>query len=246
MLLLLLAISLLIASPAWAAIVCENETATSTVADPQTLNYTPGAGTNRVLIVNVHYRDTDADNTTISGVTSTAGGTFNHYGTASSVGGGADLVGAMYYSTDFADGVQTISVDYSGSVLQGYVAAFVCTGVNTADPFRDTAATATGTTTTATVNVTGTSTLDLVIDNATIGTLDAGVSPTLGADQTQMYNVNLGGDNAEAVASSEPGNGGTVTMSWTNLTGINSWSIVAGALVEATSTRRSSAPVMFP
>lgn len=238
---------LIIPLHAWGAIVCNNETATSTLADPQTLNYTPDAGSNRVLIVNIHYRDTDADNTTISGVTSSAGGTFDHYGTASATGGGADIVAAIYYSTDFADGAQTISVDYSGAVLQGYVAAYTCTGVNTSNPFRAVAVTNTGTTTTATVDVTGTLASDLVIDAASITALDAGVAPTLGADQTQMYNVALGGDNADMVASSEPGNGGTVTMSWTTLTGINAWATVAGALVEPiAASRRPQMPLMMP
>ena len=148
-LILTLSFLLLLASPSWAAIVCGNETFTPgnpPAANPQTQSYTPDAGSNRVVIVVAGYRDTDADDTSITGVTSSAGGTFNNYGSIRVEGdAGADYYVTLYYSTDFVDGAQTLSVTYSTTVLQGYIASYTCTGVNTSSPFRSAAVTAVGT-----------------------------------------------------------------------------------------------------
>ena len=220
-------------SPAWAAVVCGNETFTGgnpPGANPQTQAYTPDAGSNRVVIVVAGYRDSDADDTSVTGVTSSAGGTFTNYGSIRVEGdAGADYYVTLYYSTNFVDGAQTLSVTYSTTVLQGYIASYTCTGVNTSSPFRSAAVTNSAISATASVDVTGTVAGDLVIDALTAGELSAGINPTLGAGQTSMYNTTIGGDNLDAAGSTEPG-GGTITMDWTSLTGSNGWAIIAGAL----------------
>lgn len=234
---LMLGFWFLLASPAWAAVACGNETSqNATTTDPATIAYTPDAGSNRVLIVVADVQDNDADNISISSVTSSAGGTFNLYGTVTFVVSTADLRTAIYWSTDFVDGAQTISVDWSSAPIRSSLKAYTCTGVDTAfganGPFRNNAVTATDTTTTATVDVTGTSATDLVIDAMIASQLNAGVAPTVGAGQTEMYNIVIATDNIDTAGSTEPGNGGTVTMSWTSLTGVEGWGTVAGALVE--------------
>jgi hypothetical protein len=119
---------------------------------------------------------------------------------------------------------------------------YVCTGVRTSNPWRSgTASTNTGTATTATVDV-GSAVGDLVIDNLATGALNAGVSPTLGGGQTTMYNAASNGDNLDVAGSTEPG-ATTVTMSWTSLTGVESWAIIGGSLVPFTAS--PSSPILF-
>ena len=128
-------------TPAYGAVVCNAETATSgnPPANPMTLVATPDAGSNRVWIIISHIRDTDADNTTVT-VSSSAGGTFTSYG-VNAEAGGTDLFAQMFYSTDFADGSQTLSANYSTVPTQGYLSQFICTGVNTTSPWLGAATT---------------------------------------------------------------------------------------------------------
>lgn len=226
---------LLLPVSARAAIVCGNEASVGTqppAANPQTLSWTPDAGSNRVAIVAVGYADIDADNTTAT-VSSSAGGTWTQYAFVNEESGTTDLVSYLFYSTDFADGAQTLSVTHSTNVTWGMVAAYTCTGVRVSDPFRGAATTGTANTSTIISLSVPSAVGDLVIDNAVGTGLGAGEAPAVGAGQTQMYNVvPSGNDNGDMSGSTEPGAAGNVTMSWTAI-GSERWSSVAGSLVPA-------------
>lgn len=231
-------------SPAWAAIVCGNEVSVGNqpLSDPQTLAFTPDAGSNRVAIVAVAFDDIDADNTTAS-VSSSAGGTWTQYAVVVEEAGSSDLVSYLFYSTDFADGAQTLSVDFSTGITWGMVAAYTCTGVRTSNPWRGAATTGTANGS-STISISVPSAVgDLVIDNVVIKTLGAGESPTEGGGQTNLYNVTSANDNGDMAGSSEPGASGNVTMSWSWSGTSERWSSVGGSLVPA---RAAGSAIIFP
>jgi hypothetical protein len=227
----------LVSSPPelWAAVVCGTATTDSTsAADPSTLAYTPDAGADRVVLVHVAIRDSDANNAVVNGVTSSAGGTWTLYGSTTEESSTADIGSYVFYSTDFADGAQTLTADYSGALLTGFMAAYTCTGVRTASPFRGAATTSGASTNATSVSIDIASAVnDLVVDFVNVGSLNAGLSPTIGAGQTQIYNAASGGDNLDSMSSSEPGINGNVTMSWSAGT-TEAWASVGGSLVPAT------------
>ena len=225
------------AIPSYAVVACGNEAsvmAQPPAANPQTLAWTPDSGSNRVAIVAISFIDTDADNTTITSVTSSAGGTFTQYGFRNEEAGATDLVSAIFYSTDFVDGAQTLSVTYSTTVTAGGYAAYVCTGVNRASPWRGTATVDSANGALSISIAVPSSGGDLVIDNAAVTSLPAGEAPAEGAGQTAMYKITPSNDNLDGVGSTEAGASGTVTMSWSWSTSDRA-SIVGGSLVPAKS-----------
>ncbi len=230
---------LLLAAPAWAAIVCGNETNIDGAppADPLQLTATPDTGSNRVWIIHVTMLDTDADNTVVNGVTSSAGGTFNLYGNNVEIGG-VDVLSYIFYSTDFVDGSQTLSVDYNAAPLYGNIVQYVCTGVRKSNPWLGTATTSQAAAAGISINVpcmVGGLAIDAVADSGT------SVTPVVGADQTQMYNDETGGtNNLDTAGSTEPG-AATNTMSWTE-TDSGTFGIVGGCLVPAPS---GGQPIFF-
>lgn len=223
----------------WAAAVpiCGADTSSVTEADPQTLSITPDAGSNRIQIVHVSMR---FEGGSVTSVTSDAGGTWGNFGTASNTTPNPDVISGVYYSTDFVDGAQILSVDLSGAATHSTVVSKTCTGVNTTTPWRSSAATNTASATS--VSVTEDSAVgDLVLDFVSVASLDAG-EPTLGADQTSLYSLSNGGQNMDTMGSSEPG-AATNTMSWSAATS-EQWATVAGSLQPSGATIKRK-PIMF-
>lgn len=226
---------LLLASPGWAEIVCVNEASVGRqppLDDPHTLAFTPDVGSNRIVIVAIGYNDADADNTTITSVTSSAGGTWSEYGFVNEEAGSSDLVSAIYYSTDFADGAQTISVTRSSPVTWGTIAIYSCTGVRTSNPWRGANSENTANSAASVSTTVASAVGDLVVDTLTATALGAGEAPTVDGSQTQMYNVTSLNDNGDMSGSTEAGVAGNVTMSWTSA-GSDRYALVAGSLVPA-------------
>lgn len=217
------------AQSGWAQIACGTATTSVTEADPQTLVFTPDAGSDRIVIVAVSLRDSVNPTNAVSTVSSTGGGTWTIYAQEDN-GGTPPARSAIIYSTDFTDGSQTLSVDYSlSSPSQGTIGAFTCTGVNTASPWRAARTTASGSATSGSMNVSS-AVDDLVVDVLSLsGT--TGDSLTIGASQTQKVNLSNGGVNLFTGASTEAG-GATVAMSWS---WVNSrpWVSVGGSLQPA-------------
>ena len=218
---------------------CGSRTSTagagSAPSNPMTLTFTPSAGTNRVQILVVHGRDSPGDNVTIDSVSSDAGGTWNTYSSGRVDSGSVDFITGVYWSTNFADGSQSFSVTTSSALLTGSLETFTCFDVDTATVWRAAAATATGTATTATVDTTGVATGDLPMDFLTAGSLDAGVAPTADGSQSVVYNTARGTDNMDTASSTKAGSTGTVTFTWTTMTGVDAWAQVAGALMSPNS-----------
>jgi hypothetical protein len=219
----------LLPGPSWAVVSCGTAATSTTEADPQTLAFTPDAGSNRVAIIAVGWRDSVTPTNTVNGATSSAGGTWTQYDLQANPSSPASKV-ALFYSTDFADGAQTVSVDYSaGAPTQGTVGAFTCTGVNTASPWRDTSTTNSGTATSGS-NVISSAVGDIVIDVLSLSG-NTGDSLTVGAGQTEFFNLSNGGVNLFTGSSREAG-AASVTMSWS---WVNSrgWVSIGGSLVPA-------------
>jgi len=140
----------------------------------------------------------------------------------------ADIASYVFYSTDFADGAQTLTVEYSGAVLQGSIVVYTCTGVWTSNPFRGAATTSNFSNNGLSVSIDVPSASgDLLFDAVAVGSLNAGLSPTIGAGQTSLYNLNVGTDNLDQSGSTEPGVGGNVTMSWSTVS-TEAWASVGG------------------
>lgn len=225
----LLVLTVLLPHPVWAAVVCGTATTSVTEADPQTVTFTPDAGSNRIVVVVGGVRDSTNPTNTINGVSSSAGGTWTQY--ALDANGASPVARAyIYYSTDFADGSQTISVDYTiASPTQGTVGVFTCTGVNTSNPWRATRTTNSGTATSGSMSVTSAAN-ELVLDVISLSGA-AGDTLAVGASQTEQFNLANGGDNLDTGSSTEAG-AGSVTMSW-SWTNSRPWVSVGGSLQEA-------------
>ncbi len=238
----------LIAQEASAAVSCgavSSAMAEPPSANPQTLAWTPSA-TGGIAIVAIGFDDTDAQQTTISTVTSTAGGTFTQLALARcDACGGADQGAAIWYSTDYNGGAQTLSVTYSSTVVVGAVAAYVCTGVNTASPWHGAGVTGTSDATgSVSINVPS-AVGELVIDNVFGETSVGGVALDAGAGQTGLYALTPGTDDADMAGSTEAGAGGNVTMSWSVSGTTALWATVGGSLVPSTNPRRPAPPLFF-
>ena len=234
--LLLVPLFVLLASPAWAAIVCADatETATTTTTDPETIAYTTPAGSNQILIVGVSMRDSTD---TISGATH-AGNAMTAVTTEAYSG---DVVHTqIFYRVNPTSGTNNVVVDWSGAVLSDAIVILTCSGVNTADPIRafNTATGASGTAVTVTVAsvVTG----DMVVDM--YGGDSQTVEATEGADQTGIHKGLIGTEHGYG-SSYQLGAAGGV-MSWTQNVS-NDWAIMAVALKPAVSGSRPVAPLLM-
>lgn len=210
---------------------------TTTASPPgttQTRTVTPDSGANRVLFVSVGYRDTDADNCRITGVTSNTGGTFTEYAQVVEESSSADIGAALYYSTDFSNSAQTITVTYSSAPLQGHIAVFTGTGIRTSNPWRGVATVTDGSDISTSVSIAVPSAIgDLVLDVVNVGSIDTG-APTAAGSQSTVYNEASGGANMDTAASTLPGSAGNVTMSWSAAT-TEAWAQLGGSLVPAES-----------
>lgn len=177
-------------------------------------------------------RDGTNPTNTVNAVSSSGGGTWTQYALEAN-GASPPARASIYYSTDFADGSQTLSVDYTlASPAQGTVGVFTCTGVNTSSPWRAVRTTDTGTATSGSISVTSAAG-ELVVDVLSLSG-NTGDSLTVGANQTEKVNLGNGGVNLFTGSSTEPG-AASVTMSWS---WVNSrgWVSVGGSLQPAAST----------
>ena len=206
-----------ISSAAWADPTCSvTEASSVTEADPQTVVFTPEAGSDRVVVVDVGARDNETTTVDVASVTSSAGGTYTRFDAHVGTSGGGDIRVFRYYSTDFAAGSQTLSVDYTGSVLTSTVAVYTCFGVNTASPWRGAATKGANGSASGTGSIDVPSAVgDLVLDLIHVRSAGTSVSPSAGAGQTAIYSIANAGDNDDTGASFEAGAAGNVTMSWT-------------------------------
>ena len=166
-----------------------------------TIAFVLGGGSDRIVIVTTSEETADITNVTFNSVNMT----FLNGATQ------AEARTEIWYMKESqlpAAGTYTIAI--TGGATNGGTGARSFTGVHQTTTFG-TFFSATGTASPITVDVTGTATTDVVIDGAALkdpGTVAAGAGQTLG------YNV-LGTD-VQICGSREPGNGGTVTMSWTD------------------------------
>lgn len=232
------------AGEAFAAISCGTATTNTTEGDPQTIVFTPDAGSNRIVVVAIAVRDSTNPTNTINGVSSNLGGTWTQYALASN-GGTPPARAAIYYSTNFASGSQTLSVDYTiASPTQGTIGVYTCTGVDTVSPWRASATTGSGSGTSGSINVSS-AVGDVVVDVLALSG-STGDALTIGAGQTSKYNLSNGGVNLIAGASTEDG-AATTTMSWS---WVNSrpWVSVGGSLKEAAvaASVRNRGAVLLP
>lgn len=136
-----------------------------------------------MAIVAVTYSDsdTDADNTTAS-VTSSAGGTFTEYAFVNEEAGTSDLVSYLFYSTNVADGAETLSVTHSTTVTAELIAAYSFTGLHTSNPWRGIVVTNTAHGLTS-ISIAVLSAVEDPVIDPVIGTgLGAGDAPGVGAE----------------------------------------------------------------
>lgn len=241
---LLLILAILPTSSALAAIVCGSATTSTTEADPQTVTFSPDAGSNRIVIVAGSMRDSTNPTNTVNGVSSSGGGTWTQYALDANAGS-PPARSYIYYSTNFTSGSQTISIDYTiASPTQGTVGVFTCTGVDTASPWRATRTTASGSGTSGSMNVSS-ALGDVVIDVLSLSG-STGDALTIGAGQTSKFNLSNGGVNLIAGSSTEDG-AATVTMSW-SWANSRPWVSVGGSLKEAViaAVTRNRGAVILP
>lgn len=208
---LLLGLILFSSSEVFAAVVCGTASTDVAETDPQTVTYTPGAGSNRVVIVAANIR---GDGRTINGVSSSAGGTFTEFANIVSSTTGQRISAAIFYSTDFADGSQTISVDYDAAAVQSTIAVITCTGVNTSSPWRGAATTLNTNGTSASISVPS-AVNDLVLDFLGVASINTGDIVIDGSQAALFTPIDNGGGNLDTSMSSEAGVDGNVTMSET-------------------------------
>lgn len=194
-------------------------------------SHTTATGSNRYLIVGVSMLSVAGS--TVSSITyNSVAMTF--LGAISSVSGAvrAELWGLVAPST----GSNSIAVTLSTGLISA-ACAVSFTGVHQTSPtegFNSASATNVGAAD-ATVNVTTVATNDWVVDQ--VATDDTAI--TVGAGQTSRNNVTgAGGSGAD---STEPATTpASVTMSWTNVAGLATWSIVAIALRDVNASTLSS------
>ena len=125
-----------------------------------------------------------------------------------------------------ASGANTLAVTLTGVIWGLAIGGVSFTGANQTD-MLSTPATATGTSTTPTVNVTGTGTDEVVVDIVSAGD----DITTVGAGQTTRWDEFSSGVLAGR-QSTEPGSGGTITMSHT-IASSTTWATVAARVLAA-------------
>ncbi len=195
-------------------------------ANSVTFSHTPGAGTNRLLLVGISWSGEGEDESyarTVTGVT--FGGT-----PLTPVPGGTCYQSynrrvAMYYLQEtFSATAANVVVNFSGPVW-AVAGAVTFAGVDQTTPLG-TFSCGTGNSTTPSVTLTGLTGNELVFDtvaaNNNLNNFGAG------AGQSQQWNMNQQTDNSSGIrgaASTEQAAGSSVTMSWS--TSNTTWAIGA-------------------
>lgn len=228
-------LTLLLASPSWAAITC---TGTSfpfnTPTDPQAQDYTVPSVSNGITLVHFAMRNSArslAETPTIGGNNLTQIGT-----TISST----DQAGELWYRLNVTSGVNSISANFDATPLSYVMTAVTCEDVNQSSPIAvSNSATGAGGGT-LTVNCAGTSSGQVVIG---FGAVDGtGATLTDGAGQTSL-DTDIADNALRTAASTEPG-GGTITMSYT--TGGGDWHIFCVALEAIAASRNRGGNSIYP
>ncbi len=215
--------------------------ATSNTGPPSSLSWSHiCSGANRLLTVGVHWVSS-------GGAVSVSGVTYN--GVAmSSVGvvNNGDVFTQLFRLVAPATGSNTIAITMTGAVDQTLTGGGVSfTGVDQTTPLG-TWASATGNSQTASVNVSS-ATDDIVVDHVS----DASLALSVGAGQTERYNVSDdGGTAVPGGAGSTEAGATTVTMSWSIALLSIGWAIggvsVKAASAAATPGRISWAELEVP
>ncbi len=225
---------LLAAQTVSAAITFSSVSSASSAGGALTFAHTVGAGSNKILIVGI-----SIDQTTTTNVISTVtyGGTaLTNIG--NTPGSGNTMRISVWRLVNPTTGTAAVVVTPVGGNTVAFIAgATSYFGVNQTTPLGALAH-ATGGSGTPTVNVSS-APHDRVVDAVAVGGALVGNSISVGAGQTQHYNINtatiLGGGMIGA-GSTEPG-AATVTMSWTQNGVLNGpWAIGAGPLRPAPPT----------
>ncbi len=182
------------------------------------------------------------DTTTVSTVT--YGGTnCSEEVTVTHASGGFVLRGSIWGLASPTSGAQTVVVTFANGGNYGACGSITVTGGDAATLFSNTAS-ATTLGTDLTVDITSAAD-ELVMDSA--GTARADPSLTVGAGQTERFNLENAGSDTRGGASTEPG-AAMVTMSWTtrdtSLNAIAAGSVKAAGVVAATRVRRQRGGVI--
>jgi hypothetical protein len=211
----------LLASPAWAAIVCSDpvEFATTSTTDPETVSYTTPVGAN-FLKVGVTIRHSTV---TISGATH-AGNAMTAVTTAAFTN---PIRTQQFYIVNPTTGTNDVVVQFSAGPLTDAIVITACSGVDTADPIRAFNS-ATGTSTAPTVTVADVVAGDVVLDM--FGTDIAASDPTEGANQTVLHKGNVLNELGYGSSQQAGADGGV--MSWTTALS-EDWAIQAVAIKPA-------------
>lgn len=186
-------------------------------SDAASFSFVLGGGSDRIVVFGGATETADITNVTFNGV----GMTFQTLATSTEV-----RVEFWYMKEAQLPVAGTYTIAVTGTAANSMHGAASFTGVDQTTPFS-TPVTASGTASPVTVDVTGTLTTDMVVDFA--GIKDPG-TVTIGAGQSLGWNA-LGTD-VQGMGSREPGNGGTITMSWT-MTASVGWATIAAALKAA-------------
>lgn len=234
MLVFLLFLALLITPhTGWAAIACTGESFPfNTPSNPQAQNYTVPSVTNGITFSHHTVRNGARDITTdptIGGLAMTRIGT---------IATATDTVTEVFYRLNVSAGVQSVSVGWDGTPLSYVLTMVTCGDVSQSNPIASNNQ-ATGTSTTVSVDCTSTSATQLVLDFVGADGNAAGL--TTGGGQTNI-DQDIADATLSAGASSEPGNGGTVTMSHTITS--NDWATICAVLNQVSTGRRTIAPLV--
>jgi hypothetical protein len=188
------------------------------LTSPVTLSHTTGTGANRFMLVGISQRNRTVTSVTYGTTPLTLVGDNNNNGNARI---------SIYQLVNPPSGTATITVNFSSSPDKGAVVSVTTySGVDQTNPLG-TFATAQATSTNPTVTV-NSSTGDLIYDVVAI----RNQTVTVGAGQTQRWNLNSGSD-MNGAGSTKPGSGST-NMSWTSSSSAD-WAIGAVAIKPAVS-----------
>ncbi len=200
-----------------------------------TFSHTPGAGTNRLMLVGISWSGEGTARTvtgvTFGGTSLTPVGTYNYTDNNR-------LVAIYSLKETFGTTAASVVVNFSGAVW-AYAGAVTFAGVDQTTPLGAFSGAA-GNSTTPSVGVT-TASGDLVFD--TVAANNNLNNFNVGASQSQQWNVNQQTDTTSGIrgaASTEPAptGGGAVTMSWT--TSSTTWAIGAVPIKPATGGTRTT------
>lgn len=234
LLLLLIPLLVLLASPVQAAITCGDSIAFSDEAatDPETQSYTTPSGSNQVLFVGLGIRDTTP------GVLSVTHAGNAMTSTSTGIASQSPSNAQLFYIVNPTSGTNDVVMTLGGVVLAAAAVIWTCSGVNTASPVHDaTEAIGTGTAVTVTVPnlVAGDAVVDFMYSEAAAA---AGSAPSIGANQTVLQSVDGGTEQVFAASYQAAADGGV--MSWTITS--DEWAQQAVALTPAAEAAILQAP----